>query len=66
MIEIVLQRNLSWVIACSDVRQRELEIPATDGEIKTPTSVALIMAGGVGEVGPRIKSSAGAFLRNTK
>jgi hypothetical protein len=45
MIEMVLQRNLSWVIACSDVRQREREIPATDGKGKAPTSVALIWLG---------------------
>lgn len=50
MIPIALHRSLSWVIACSDVRQCERGDTshgwrATDGEIKAPTAVALIWLG---------------------
>jgi hypothetical protein len=46
MIEIALHRSLSWNVACSDARQAgRRELRATDGEIKAPTSVALIWLG---------------------
>jgi hypothetical protein len=48
MIEIALHRSLSWVIASFGVRpwgQGDTSIPAADGEIKAPTSVAPIWLG---------------------
>ena len=61
MIEIALHRSLSRNIACSDVRQWGQGDISRGWRDKSADVRRADMAGGVGDVGPRMKSSAGAF-----
>jgi hypothetical protein len=61
MIEIALHRSLSWVIACLDVRPWEQGDTSRGLRDKSADVRRADMAGGVEEVGPRIKSPADVF-----
>jgi len=61
MIGIALDSTLSRIIACSDVRQAEQGDTSHGRRDKSADVRRADMAGGVGEVGPRIKSSADVF-----
>ena len=63
MIEIALHRSLSRNIACSDVRQWGQGDTSRGWRDKSADVRRADMAGGVGDVGPRMKSSAGAFSK---
>jgi hypothetical protein len=61
MIEIALNRTLSRIIACSDVRQAEQRDISDGRQGKSADVRRADVAGGVGDVRHRAKSSAGAF-----
>ena len=63
MIEIALHRTLSRNIACFDVRQWGQGDTSRGLRDKSADVRRADMAGGVGDVGPRMKSSAGAFSK---
>ena len=61
MIGIALDRTLSRVIACSDVRQAEQGDTSHGRQGKSADVRRADVVGGVGDVRHRAKSSAGAF-----
>jgi hypothetical protein len=61
MIEIALHRSLSQDIASSGVRQEEQGVTCHGRRDKSADIRRADMAGGVGEVGPRVKSPADVF-----
>ena len=62
MIEIALHRSLSQDIASSGVRQEEQGVTCHGRQGKSADVRRADMAGGVGEVRRRAKSSVGAFF----
>ena len=66
MIQIALHRSLSRDIACSDGSQAQQGDTSRGWRDKSADVRRADMAGGVGDVGPRMKSSAGAFFQNAQ
>ena len=62
MIPIALHRSLSWVIACSDVRQCERGDTSHGWRDKSADVRRADVAGREGDLKHREKPSAGAFL----